>query len=91
MSSSDPLEEQDNHVVRIEIGPSVTNVHTNTVNDVLAVCFDDELPPGLRRPAEQASQRRLGTRMQMQFGLLHEQHGMRPVRDETGLPAAGNI
>ena len=75
------LEEQDGYVVRRQGGLPVANIHANTIDDVLAVRFNDELPSRFSGAAEETPQRRLCARMQMQLGLLQKKYG-RTVRAE---------
>src|SRR5215213_8681318 len=64
-----PLEVEDLDVLRLDV-PAVPDVHADSIDQIVAVSFDDEsLACGRRYSCEEASEFRLSFWMKVDFGL----------------------
>ena len=68
------FEKQDGDIFRIQFRYAVANIHADSVEKMIAVRFDDQLTLGTGDPAKEASERRLGARMEMNFRLLQQEN-----------------
>ena len=68
------FEKQNGDVFGFQRGHAIADVHANSVEKVVAVRFDDQLAFGIGDPAKEASERRLGARMKMNFRLLKQEN-----------------
>ena len=65
-----PLEVENGNVVGCQIRGPIAHVHTDAIEQVVAVRLDDQLPIGAGNLAKQGSQRRLSAWVEMDFRLL---------------------
>ena len=68
------LEVEDRNVVRLQAGLTVADIHSGAVEYVVAVGLDYDLLAGCGEIAEQASERALRPGVEVDFGLLEQEH-----------------
>ena len=68
------FEVENGDVFGLQSGPPVANIHAYPVYQMIAVSLDNHLPSIDGDLAEQGSEGRLSARVEMNFGLLKQEH-----------------